>query len=133
MGEFRTERIARLVQEKIGALIVEGKIKDYRVNPFLSISRVKVSKDLSWADVFVSTFKPETNLARGVEGLQSAAGFIQAQLAMGMRIRLTPRLRFHEDLSIQQGFEIVKKIEEIVEEDSEKNPAEKNPDRTEQC
>jgi ribosome-binding factor A len=132
MGEFRTERIGRLIQEKIGALIVEGKIKDHRVNPFLSISRVKVSKDLSWADVYVSTFKPETKLARGVEGLQSAAGFIQAQLAKGMRIRLTPRLRFHEDLSIQEGFEIVKKIEEIVEEDSEKNPADKNQDQTEQ-
>jgi len=126
MGEFRTERIARLVQEKIGALIVEGKIKDYRVNPFLSISRVKVSKDLSWADVYVSTFKPEANLARGVEGLQSAAGFIQAQLAMGMRIRVTPRLRFHEDLSIQQGFEIVKKIDEvIVEDDSNRGSADK--------
>jgi ribosome-binding factor A len=117
MGEFRTERIGRLIQEKIGALIVEGKIKDHRVNPFLSISRVKVSRDLSWADVYVSTFKPETNLVRGVEGLQSAAGFIQAQLAMGMRIRLTPRLRFHEDLSIQQGFEIVKKIDEVITED----------------
>jgi ribosome-binding factor A len=125
MGEFRTERIAALIQEKIGALIVEGKIKDHRVNPFLSISRVKVSKDLSWADVYVSTFKPESKLARGVEGLQSAAGFIQAQLAMGMRIRLTPRLRFHEDLSIQQGFEIVKKIEEIVEEDSDRGSADK--------
>ena len=117
MGEFRTERIGRLIQEKIGALIVEGKIKDHRVNPFLSISRVKVSRDLSWADVYVSTFKPETNLARGVEGLQSAAGFIQAQLAMGMRIRLTPRLRFHEDSSIRQGFEIVKKIDEVITED----------------
>jgi len=73
MGEFRTERVARLIQEKIGALIVEGKIKDHRVNPFLSVSRVKVSGDLSWADVYVSTFKPETNLERGVEGLQSAA------------------------------------------------------------
>ena len=117
MGEYRTERIGRLIQEKIGALIIEGKIKDPRVNPFLTVSRVKVSKDLSWADVYISTFKPGTKLARGVEGLQSAAGFIQSQLAMGMRIRLTPRLRFHEDLSIQEGFEIIKKIDEIIEED----------------
>jgi len=117
MGEFRTERIGRLIQEKISALIIEGKIKDPRVNPFLSVSRVKVSKDLSWADVYISTFKPETKLAHGVEGLQSAAGFIQSQLAMGMRIRLTPRLRFHEDSSVRQGFEIVKKIEEINTED----------------
>jgi len=130
MGEFRTERVARLIQEKIGALIVEGKIKDHRVNPFLSVSRVKVSGDLSWADVYVSTFKPETNLERGVEGLQSAAGFIQSQLAMGMRIRLTPRLRFHEDLSIRQGFEMVKKIEKIFDKINE--DAEKDPDKAEQ-
>jgi len=130
MGEFRTERVARLIQEKIGALIVEGKIKDHRVNPFLSVSRVKVSGDLSWADVYVSTFKPETNLERGVEGLQSAAGFIQSQLAMGMRTRLTPRLRFHEDLSIRQGFEMVKKIDKIFDKTIEY--AEKDPDKAEQ-
>ena len=111
MGEFRTERVANLIQEKIGALIVEGKIKDPRVNPFLSVSRVRVSRDFSWAEVYISTFKPETNLARGVEGLQSAAGFIQSQLAKEMRIRSTPRLRFHEDSSLRDGFEIVKKIE----------------------
>ena len=113
MGEFRTERVANLIQEKIGSLIIEGKIKDPRVNPFLSVSRVKVSRDFSWAEVYISTFKPETNLARGVEGMQSAAGFIQSQLAREMRIRVTPRLRFHEDSSIREGFEIVKKIEDL--------------------
>jgi ribosome-binding factor A len=114
MGEFRTERVGALIQEKIGSLIVEGRIKDSRVNPFLSISRVSVSRDLSWAEVYVSTFKPEGNLSRGVQGLQSAAGFIQSQLAAVMRIRKTPRLRFHEDLSIKEGFELVKKIDELV-------------------
>jgi ribosome-binding factor A len=114
MGEFRTERLGNLIQEKIGSLIVEGRIKESRVNPFLSISRVSVSRDLSWAEVYVSTFKPEGNLSRGVQGLQSAAGFIQSQLAAVMRIRKTPRLRFHEDLSIREGFELVKKIDELV-------------------
>ena len=113
MSEYRTERVGRLIQEKIGALIVEARIKDSRVNPFLSITRVSVSRDLAWAEVYVSTFKPQGNLKRGVEGLQSAAGFIQAQLASSMHIRKTPRLRFHEDFSINEGFEIVKKINEL--------------------
>ena len=120
MAEFRTERVGRLIQEKIGALIVEGKIKDHRVNPFLSISRVSVSRDLAFAEVYVSTFKPESNLAKGVEGLQSAAGFIQAQLASVMRIRKTPKLHFREDLSIREGFEIIKKIEELHITDTDK-------------
>ena len=111
MAEFRTERIGRLIQEKIGAMIVEGKIKDPRVNPFLSVTRVQVSRDLSWADVYISTFRHETNLSKGVDGLQNAAGFIQSALAREIRIRLTPRLRFHEDPSIREGFEMVKKIE----------------------
>ncbi|MCL2834995.1 MAG: 30S ribosome-binding factor RbfA [Treponema sp.] len=113
MPEFRTERVGRLIQEKIGALIVEGKIKDRRVNPFLSVSRVTVSKDLTWADVYISTFRPETSLARGVEGLQSAAGFIQSHLASVMRIRKTPRLKFHEDSSIREGFDIIQKIDSL--------------------
>jgi ribosome-binding factor A len=113
MGEFRTERVGRLIQEKIGALIVEGRIKDPRVNPFLSITRVIVSKDFAWAEVYVSTFKSEGNLAKGVEGLRSAAGFIQAQLASLMRLRQTPKLRFHEDMSIKEGFEIIQKIEDL--------------------
>ena len=113
MGEYRVERVGHLIQEKIGALIVEGKIKDPRVNPFLSITRVEVSRDFSWAEVYVSTFKPEASLARGVAGLQNAAGFIQSQLAKEIRIRQTPRLRFHEDLSIREGFDMIKKIEDL--------------------
>jgi ribosome-binding factor A len=113
MGDFRTERVGSLIQEKIGTLIVEGRIKDPRINPFLSISRVSVSRDLAWAEVYVSTFKPEGNLSRGVEGLQSAAGFIQSQLAAQMRIRKTPKLHFREDLGIRDGFEIIKKINEL--------------------
>ena len=114
MGNFRADRVGNLIQEKIGAFIVEGKIKDPRVNSFLSVSRVKVSKDLSWADVYISTFKPETNLSKGVLGLQSAAGFIQACLAKEMRIRQTPRLRFHEDSGIREGFDMVNKIDLLV-------------------
>jgi ribosome-binding factor A len=104
------ERIGRLIQEKIGALIVERKIKDPRVDTFLSITRVAVSRDLAYADCYVSSFK-SPGLAAGVEGLQSAAGFIQSQLARTMRIRQTPRLRFHEDRGIREGFELVQKIE----------------------
>lgn len=120
MGEFRTERVGRLIQEKIGALIVGGRIKDPRVNPFLSVTRVHVSRDLSWAEVYVSTYRPEANLSSGVAGLQSAAGFIQSQLAKEIKIRSTPKLRFHEDLSIRDGFEMVKKIESLTGETGSK-------------
>jgi len=114
MPAFRTERLGQTIQEKIGSLILEGKIKDSRVNTFLSITKVNVSKDLSFADVYVSDIRGKIN-EKEVEGLQSAAGFIQSQLGATMHIRKIPRLRFHADKSIGESFDIIKKIEELVE------------------
>jgi ribosome-binding factor A len=116
MPAFRTERLGQTIQEKIGSLILEGKVKDSRVNTFLSITKVNVSKDLSFADVYVSDIRGKIN-EKEVEGLQSAAGFIQSQLGATMHIRKIPRLRFHADKSIGESFDIIKKIEELVEPD----------------
>jgi len=116
MSGFRTERLGQSIQEKISSLILEGKIKDNRVSSFLSITRVDVSKDLSFADVYVSDIR-EKNIDKGVTGLQSAAGFIQSQLGSMMRVRKIPRLRFHSDSSIGESFDIIKKIDELVEKE----------------
>jgi len=114
MAQFRTERLGVTIQEKIGSLILEGRIKDSRVNSFLSITKVNVSKDLSFADVYVSDIRGK-NIEKGAEGLQSAAGFIQSQLGSTMHIRKIPHLRFHADSSIGESFDLIKKIEKLVE------------------
>ena len=111
MAGYRTERLGVFIQEKISSFILEGRIKDSRVSSFLSITRVKVSGDLSFADVYVSNIRSKEGIDKGVVGLQSAAGFIQSQLGMVMRTRKIPHLRFHADMSITEGFELVKKIE----------------------
>ena len=112
MPQFRTERLGQSIQEKIGSLILEGRIKDNRVNSFLSITKVNVSKDLSYADVYVSDVRGK-NIEKGADGLQSAAGFIQSQLGATMHIRKIPKLRFHADTSIGDSFDLIKKIEEL--------------------
>jgi ribosome-binding factor A len=114
MPQYRTERLGQAIQEKISALIIDGSIKDNRVSSFLSITKVDVSKDLSFADVYVSDIRGQ-KIEKGVEGLQSAAGFIQTQLGDLMRIRKIPHLRFHTDTSIGESFELIKKIESLVE------------------
>jgi ribosome-binding factor A len=116
MAEFRTERLGQLMQEKISVLVLEGKVKDPRVSPFISITRVSVSRDLSYADVYVSDIREKANIQRSAEGLQSAAGFIQSHLGTALRIRKIPHLRFHADTSIRDGFELVQKIEHLTGE-----------------
>ncbi|MDR2376870.1 MAG: 30S ribosome-binding factor RbfA [Treponema sp.] len=114
MGTYRIERIGYMLQEKIGALILEDKIKDPRVHSLLSVTRVRVSRDLAFADVYISNIRDHGNINRAVEGLQSAAGFIQTELASFLRIRKMPRLRFHADTGIREGFDLVKKIEQLT-------------------
>jgi len=114
MSQFRTERLGQTIQEKISSLILEGRIKDNRVSSFLSITRVNVSKDLSFADVYVSDIRGGS-IEKGTEGLKSAAGFIQFQLGSSMHIRKIPHLRFHADTSIGESFDMIKKIDELVQ------------------
>ena len=120
MPGFRTERLGQTIQEKIGSLILEGKIKDSRVNSFMSITREEVSKDLSYADVYVSDIRGDVK-EKEVEGLQSAAGFIQSQLGAVMHIRKIPKLRFHIDKSVSDSFDLIKKIEKLVDNETRNN------------
>jgi len=114
MAEFRIERLGQLIQEIISALVLEGKVKDPRVSPFISITRVNVSRDLSFADVYVSNISETANIQRCAEGLQSAAGFIRSHLATALRIRKIPHLRFHADTGIRDGFDLVQKIDHLT-------------------
>jgi ribosome-binding factor A len=114
MAEYRTERLGHLIQGKISGLILEGKIKDPRVSSFISITRVSVSRDISYADVYVSNIRADANIEKGAQGLQSAAGFIQSQL--NLHTRKIPRLRFHADTSVREGFELIRKIDDLVGE-----------------
>ena len=111
MAEFRTERLGHLIQEIIGTLILEGRIKDPRVSPFVSITRVNVCGDLSYADIYVSNIGQSEKIAYNTEGLQNAAGFIRSRLGRSLRIRKIPRLRFHADTGIRDGFDMIQKIE----------------------
>lgn len=76
MGQYRLQRLNDQLRDEISTLILRGEIKDPRVNTFLSINRVEVTNDLAYAKVYVSTFLPDGQLKKGVDGLNSAAGMI---------------------------------------------------------
>jgi ribosome-binding factor A len=113
MSELRRKRVESLIQQKIGSLINLQVIKDPRVEPLAVVTRVVVSKDFHYSKVFVSFHGEQTRLAACVQALNHAAGFIQRELADRMRLRFTPRLSFHMDRSIEQGFRVTQKIREL--------------------
>lgn len=100
---IRIERISEQVRAEL-ARILREEISDPRVG-LLSLTRVKVSKDLSQALIFWSPLDidGETELEEMQSGLESATGYIRRQLARQLELRKTPALSFRYDPSIEQG------------------------------
>ena len=115
MSEFRLTRLGEQVREEISQMILRQQIKDPRVSTFLSINRVEITSDLSYGKVYVSSFMSHKETLKGVKGLESAAGFIQTKLSKKLRLRQFPKLTFIMDSSIEEGFEMVRKLKEPEE------------------
>ena len=115
MGEVRMLKLGEQIREEISKLLMMQKVKDPRVSTFLSINRVEVAKDLAFAKVYVSSFLNESQVKKGVEGLNSASGFIQSSIAKKLSIYKFPKLTFVEDTSIKAGFDMVNKLNRLEE------------------
>lgn len=116
MGQYRIQRLNDQLRDEISQLILRGEVKDPRVSTFLSINRVEVSNDLSYAKIYVSTFLPDNQLKKGVEGLNSAAGFLQSSIAPKMRLYKFPKFQFVVDSGMKEGFKMVQKLNELENE-----------------
>jgi ribosome-binding factor A len=121
MDEIRRKRVEEELRDVIASLILGGQVKDPRVGPLVSVTRVEAARDLSAARVFVSTIAGTVDgeggaadLDAAVQGLQSAAGYIQAQVARRMKTRLTPKLTFIGDKGIKEGFELGERMKDIL-------------------
>lgn len=113
MGQYRIQKLNSQLQKEIAALIEKGAVKDPRVSTFVTITRVDVSKDLSHAKVWVSTFLSPAQLEMSIDGLNSASGFIQTSIAKKLRLRKFPHLEFVADLAIKEAFDLVEKLNKL--------------------
>ena len=138
MDEIRHRKLEDQIREELASLIIGGEVKDPRVGPFVSLTRVEAARDLSFARIFVSSFaaavdgssstgnedretlstepgSPQASpedaaIDRAVDGLNHAAGFMQARIGKRLRTRLTPKLLFVADRGIRAGFEMNERI-----------------------
>ncbi|OPY59084.1 MAG: Ribosome-binding factor A [Pelotomaculum sp. PtaU1.Bin035] len=110
---FRSERLAEAIKKEVSELL-RDELKDPRIG-FVSITAVKVSKDLRYADVFASVFGDPADQKATIEVLSKAQGFIRGELGKRIRLRYTPEITFKLDQSIGRGTHLIKLMEEIRE------------------
>jgi ribosome-binding factor A len=67
----------------------------------ITLAQVKVSKDLSHAKIYVSVMLEE-HAKEALEALNKASGFLRAQLAKRIQMRVMPSLSFvYDDTTIK--------------------------------
>ena len=108
----RTERLNALLRNEISSLIFRG-IKDPRISGVVSLTRVDVSTDLSYATVHVSIYGSTTDKKNTLKALKSASGFMRRELLNRISVRTVPILRFKLDESIADGNEILELINSL--------------------
>ena len=87
-------------------------ISDPRLK-LIYVTDVKIDKELTYADIFVSAVEGVSRSKDVLAGLESASGFIKRTLASRIELRAFPRVRFHWDMTPENADHIEKLLAEI--------------------
>ena len=116
MAGYKINRVTSDIKIALSELLRE--VKDPRVSKLLSIVKVDVSGDMSYATVYVSAIEGVEKTVESVKALnKSVAGYLRRQLGASLSLRKVPELRFVADDSIEQSANISKIIESFKEEE----------------
>ncbi len=97
---------------KIFSAILRKNIDD-PILQFVNINDVKIAKDLSLANVFVSCFDPKVKKGDVLSHLKKSAGVFKGELASLKTIRRIPNLKFIYDDTTEKAVELSGKIEAL--------------------
>ncbi len=110
----RTRKVESQLKEIAGEEVAA--LSDPRIRGLVTVTGVRVSPDLAQATVFYSVLAGE-DAGAAHEGLQSAAGRVQAAVGAQTRLRRTPRLRFEPDPVVDQATRIEAALREVKRDD----------------
>jgi ribosome-binding factor A len=106
----RIERINEEVKKEISTMI-QNDLKDPRISGIISVTKVHVTKDLKFAQIYISILGADK--AEVMEGIKSSAGFMRKELGKRMQIRILPELQFKLDESMEYGTHIDEVIKNL--------------------
>lgn len=114
MAGHKKDRTAEDIRREVTSVIRE--LKDPRVRDgILTVVRVEVSSDASFAKVYISSLDGLDKAKAAVKGLDGAVGYIRREIGGRLGLRKTPELKFIADDSIEHGMGIVSKLNSLSE------------------
>jgi ribosome-binding factor A len=109
--------------------IIMRELNDPRLTGMPSITRVKVSADLSIADVYVTIMGSEGHQQAALNALRHSAGIMRTRLTKVLSLRQAPFLKFHIDEGLKKELAVLDAIRKANEEDRERQsgPSQEEP------
>src|SRR6266571_2736212 len=96
----RTERVGEEFREILAEEI--QRLKDPRVG-FVTVTGVKVSRDLRHAWVFYTSYGDDKARSATRAALTSATAHLRAVVGRQVRLKFLPELAFEEDVTLERG------------------------------
>ena len=116
----RSDRVGEEMK-KILATIIREDLRDPRIPLLTSVTDVKVTRDLSHANIYISVYGTQYEKKECFDALKKGASFIRREVTGRMNLRISPELHFLRDDSIETGIKISGLIDEALKKDREKS------------
>jgi ribosome-binding factor A len=114
----RTEMLASTIQKELAEMIMR-ELADPRLPTIVSITRVKVSADLSIADVFVTVMGTPGQQTAALNALKHSAGVMRTKLTKALTLRVAPFLKFHLDEDLKKELAVLDLLDQVAKENAE--------------
>ncbi len=107
----RPERVQEALRREV-SVIIQKEIKDPRLG-FVTVTRVKISKDLKNADIYYSVLGEEKDRAQTEYALKSAGGYVRKLIGDRIKMKFVPALRFFRDRSMDHTRRVYEILDDI--------------------
>ncbi len=114
----RVFRVAEEIKKEMSKIIRE--LKDPRLVSMTSVTHVEVTRDLRYANIFISIYGTAGEQQTGLQILEKAKGFIRTEIGKAIRLRHTPEITFHLDRSLEYSDHIGKVMSKLKKGAEEK-------------
>ena len=121
MAKHRQGRLSEEIKKSISAFLINGAKDPALTSRIISITGVDVTRDGSYASVYVSPVclsdeNKEEVYAEVLAGFERAKGALRTQVSKDVKLRHTPELIFKLDASMDYGRHIDSILDTLKEE-----------------
>lgn len=108
---IKQDRMADRIQGILSELLLR-EVSDPRLQG-VTVTEVKLDPELMFADVYVNALGDESRHEEVLAGLDRANGFLRREVGRRVRLRNTPELHFHWDVTLERGEQMNRLISSL--------------------